>query len=107
MISEEPITVSNVMGTLIQILRLHNLSIIEEGNNLVIQRGSEVNYIAQVVTENENLDPSVPLVTKIFRIKNANINSVAGIIREMISPQALLEVSEGRAVCVRCNGGDA
>lgn len=92
-LSEEPITKNNVMATLLQILRMHNLSILEDGDNLVILQGSATKQLGVIVSEKEPLDTSIPISTKLFRIKNANVTNVANIIRPLISPQALLEVS--------------
>lgn len=92
-LSEEPITKDNVMATLIQIMRMHNLSLLEDGNNLVIQQGNTLRQLGAIVPEKMELDTSVPISTKLFRIKNANVSSVANVIRPLISPQALMEVS--------------
>lgn len=91
-VSDEPITAKNVMATLIQVLRIHDLMLLEQDNNLVIHRSPNVRQMATLVTENEK-DGTAPIVTRIFRIRNANPDSVATIIRPMISSTALLEVS--------------
>lgn len=92
--SKEPITQENVMGTLIQVLRTHGLLLIEQNNNFVIHRSPDVRQFATIIGDKDKLSPSNALVTRIFRVKNANVNSVADIIRPMISAQALLEISK-------------
>lgn len=91
-VSDEPITAKNVMATLIQVLRIHDLMLLEQDNSLVIHKSVNVRQMATLVTENEK-DGTAPIVTRIFRIRNANPDSVATIIRPMISSTALLEVS--------------
>ncbi|HSX26930.1 MAG TPA: secretin N-terminal domain-containing protein [Chlamydiales bacterium] len=91
-VSDEPITAKNVMATLIQVLRIHGLMLLEQDNNLVIHRSTDVKQVATLVTENQT-DGTAAIVTRIFRVKNAKPDSIAAIIRPMISTQALLEVS--------------
>lgn len=93
-VSEEPITPENVMSTLIQILRMHNLSILEQDDNLVIHQGDQVRQLADVISsEHEGDESSAPLLTRVFRIRNVKVGSLAQIIRPMISQSAILETS--------------
>lgn len=91
-LSDAPITPENVMGTLVQVLRIHGLRLLEQDNNLVIHKSTDVNQIATLVT-GKNEDEKAPIVTRVFRILNAKPESLAAIIRPMISTEALLEVS--------------
>lgn len=91
-VSDEPVTSKNVMATLIQVLRVHGLLLLEQGNNLVIHKSADVKQVATLVTEGSP-DENAPIVTRIFRVKNAKPDSVAAIIQPMISTSALLEVS--------------
>lgn len=91
-VSEGPITSKSVMSTLVQILRIHGLLLLEQDNNLVIHKSDEVKQFATLVTE-DGQAPNAPIVTRIFRIKNANASSVAAVIRPMLSSSAMLEES--------------
>ncbi len=91
-ISDAPITPENVMATLIQVLRIHGMMLLEQDNNLVIHRSSEVKQLATLVTE-KNEGGKASIVTRVFRVSNAKPESLAAIIRPMISLEALLEVS--------------
>lgn len=91
-VSDEPVSAGNVMATLIQVLRVHGLMLLEQGNNLVIHKSADVKQVATLVTESSP-DATAPIVTRIFRIKNAKPDSIAAIIQPMISTSALLEVS--------------
>lgn len=92
-VSDEPITPENVMSMLIQTLRIHGLFLLEQDNNLVIHKSSDVKQMARLVTESGQSGKS-SIVTRIFRIKNAKTESVAAIIRPLISGGAIIEVSE-------------
>lgn len=91
-VSDEPVTAANVMATLIQVLRIHNLLLLEQEGNLVIHKAAGVKQIATLVTEGSQ-GGNAPIVTRIFRIKNARPESIAAIVQPMISSSAQLEVS--------------
>lgn len=91
-ISDAPITPENVMATLIQVLRIHGMMLLEQDNNLVIHRSAEVKQLATLVT-GKNGGGKAPIVTRVFRVMNAKPDSLAAIIRPMISAEALLEIS--------------
>jgi len=92
-VSDAPITPENVMATLIQTLRIHGLSLLEQGNNLVIHKSTSVRQPATLVFGDEKNTTNAPIITRVFRLKNANVDSVAAIVRPMISEEALIEVS--------------
>jgi type II secretory pathway component GspD/PulD (secretin) len=94
-VSEEPISARNVMSALIQVLRIHGLTLLEEGNNLLITKSTTVTQIPTIVSSDlpDSKPGDAPIITRVFRIKNANPNSIAAIIRPMTSQQALIEVS--------------
>lgn len=91
-VSDAPITAENVMATLIQVLRINGMSLLEQDNNLVIHKSDGVRQIATLVTGKKGEEKS-PIVTRIFRVRNAKPESLAAIIRPMISSEALLETS--------------
>ncbi len=91
-VSDEPVTPANVMATLIQVLRVHGCMLLEQDNNLVIHKSKDVKQVANLVTGSSQEGTS-PIVTRIFRLRNANPGSIAAVIQPMISTTALLEVS--------------
>lgn len=93
-VSEEPVTASNIVSILIQILRINGLLVLEQDGNLLITRVRNVSQLATVVSS--DLPATFgrsPLVTRVFRINNANLDTVATIIKPMLSDTALLDVS--------------
>ncbi|HEX4839116.1 MAG TPA: secretin N-terminal domain-containing protein, partial [Rhabdochlamydiaceae bacterium] len=93
-VSEEPVTPRNIMSILIQVLRINGLIVLEQDNNLLITKVRNVSQLATVVASDlPAINSNAPLVTRVFRIKNANLTTVASIIKPMMSDSALLEVS--------------
>lgn len=95
-VSEEPVSRENILAILIQELRIHDLVLLEEGeNNLVITKNKTVQQLATVVSTDlaGSEKTQAPMITRVFRIKNANVSSLAAIIKPMISAGALLETS--------------
>jgi len=90
-VSDAPITPQNVMGTLIQVLRIHGLYLLEQDNNLVIHKSPEVTQMATLFTDSAAAK-AAPIITRILRVKEAKAETVAGVIRPMMSASALLEV---------------
>lgn len=97
LVSEEAVTAKSVMAALSQVLRTHGLILLEQDGNVLITKSTTVNQIPTIIS------PDLPhshtgnsaLITQVFRIKNANINSIADIIRPMTSQGALIEISAG------------
>lgn len=94
-VSEEPLTVQNIVSALIQTLRARGFSVLEQDNNLMITRSREINQIPTIVPPGKvgKKEERAPIVTRIFRIKHANLSSLASIIRPMMSASAMIDVS--------------
>ncbi|MBS0651741.1 MAG: hypothetical protein JSR93_11320 [Verrucomicrobia bacterium] len=94
-VSEEPVSAKNVMSALAQVLRVHDMTLLEQESNVLIVKSTDVNQIPTIVSGDlpDSQAGNAALVTQVFRIKNANPNAVAGILRPMTSKGALIEVS--------------
>lgn len=92
-ISNEPTSLDNVMAALLQELRIHGLSLMEIGNNLVIHRNPKANSPGTVVTEGR-VPPKVNLVTEVFKISNTDPEKMAAIVRPLVSDLAIVEFIE-------------
>ncbi len=94
-ISEEPVSAKNVMSALAQVLRVHDMTLLEQESNILIVKGSDVNQIPTIISGDlpDSQPGNAALVTQVFRIKNANPNAIAGILRPLVSKGALIEVS--------------
>lgn len=94
-VSEEPVSAKNVMSVLIQVLRVHDLNLVEQDKNILITSSKRVHQIPPIISQDSPFSKIEPaaLVTRVFRIKNANITTVASILRPMVSDAALIEMS--------------
>lgn len=94
-VSEEPTSIENIMSALLQVLRIHGLTLLEQGNNIVIHKAPGVNSIARVVAE--NIPPGeqpqqTEIVTRLFRLNTADSEKIATLIRPLVSDKAIVEV---------------
>ena len=93
-VSEEAVSAKNVLSAIAQVLRIHDLQLLEQDGNVLITKSTKVRQVAPIISSEQPKPPlNALIVTRIFRIKNANINSVASIIRPMASDSALIEIS--------------
>jgi type II secretory pathway component GspD/PulD (secretin) len=93
--SEEPTDLSNILSALIQVLRIHDLSLIDDGINLVINRAPNAPQIGTVISDQIPYDKSsVPvIVTRVFKIRNANPASLVAVLQSLLSQSAIIEIS--------------
>lgn len=94
-VSEEPTSLDNVMAALLQVLRINGLSLVEQGNNVIIYKGADLSKVATVVTDEsgEMSDQTTPLITRVFRLCNLNPALIESMVKPMLSSQALIESS--------------
>lgn len=93
-VSEEPATIDNVMAALLQVLRVHDLSLVEQGNNILIHRNKGVTGISQVVAEGLPITSKMQhseIITQVFRLNTLDADKAATIIQPLISDGALVE----------------
>jgi type III secretion protein C len=81
------------MTALLQELRIHDLQLIEDNNNLIIHRNAKVSSISNVVTDGVTnpLEKSTDLVTKVFRLNTLDADKAVILLRPLTSDSALLE----------------
>lgn len=94
-VSEDQTDLNNVLSALVQILRIHGLTLIEEEKNLLIHRNESVKQIPTVVSSESPLKGKIKpaIMTKVFRIQKGNPSHIASLIIPMLSKDALVEVS--------------
>lgn len=92
-VSEEPTSIENVMTALIQTLRIHDLQLLEQGNNLVIHKNQKVNNISKVVMEDQPASNTnnTEFVTQVFRLNSLDPQRVSEIVRPLVSERAIIE----------------
>ncbi len=91
-ISEELTSIENIMAALIQVLRIHDLILIEQGNNLIIHKNPKVNNVSKVIGNAVNYRKvEAEIVTQVFRLNTLEPEKAAAIIRPLVSSSALVE----------------
>ena len=89
-VSDEKITSENLISTLIQMLRIHGLSLLEENESFIIHKNDDVKQLATFLTEKEK-DKQIPIVTRVFAIENIKVSSIAAIIQSMVSKNSIVQ----------------
>lgn len=94
-VSEDQTDLNNILSALVQILRIHGLTLIEEEQNLLIHKNDDVRQIPTVVSEDYPLKGKLKpaLMTKVFKIEKGNPAHIASLLIPMLSKEALVEVS--------------
>jgi len=95
LISEEPTTIENVMTALLQELRIHDLTLLEQGNTLIIHKNPKVNAISKLVSGDSSQISASEIVTQVFRLNTAEVEKIALIIKPLTSEYALVEPLAG------------
>lgn len=93
-VSEEPTSVENLMAALLQELKIRDLALIEQGNNIIIHRNLRVRAPARVVADGTEQISSreSELITRVFRLNTLDPLKASEIIRPLLSDSALVEV---------------
>ena len=94
-ISEDPTSAQDLSAALLQVLKMHGLSVVEEGNNVLIYRNQNMSKVSTVITD-ENLSDACEsaVITRVFRLYNVNPKRIETIVKPLLSPDAVVEVSE-------------
>ncbi len=93
-VSEEPTSVENLMAALLQELRIRDLSLLEQGNNIIIHRNQRVRSPSRVVLDGEEpiSDRESEIVTRVYRLNTLDPIKASEIVRPLLSDDALVEV---------------
>jgi type III secretion protein C len=84
----------NVMAALMQVLRIHDLSLIEQGNNIIIHRNPRVNGISQVQAEGiepQKMPKDAEIVTRVFRLNTLDTEKAAKLVKPLLSEVSIVE----------------
>lgn len=90
-ISTKPTSIENVMATLLQELRVHNLSLMEVGNNLIIHRNETTNSPGTVIGHEEAIPKTQDYITKVFVVENTPPQNLIDILQPLLSHLAIVE----------------
>lgn len=103
-VSEEPTSVDDIMAALIQILRIHGLSLSEQGKSLLIYKNADIAKLATVISDDSDNSNLPPMITRVIRIAYVSPEKIKNIVQPMLSSQAIVEVSpETRHIIITDN----
>lgn len=91
-ISEEPTSIENVIASLIQELKIRGLSILEQGNNIIIHKNNNIRAPGAIVVDDQSSSEHTEIVTRVFRLNTLDPGKVALIIKPILSDGAIIEV---------------
>lgn len=95
-VSEEPTSIDNIMAALMQTLRIHGLSLLEQDNNIIIHKTKGVNGLSTVVPSSDQgtslKPPATEIITQLFHLENVKAETVAPVLKPVMSDQASVSV---------------
>jgi type III secretion protein C len=93
-VSEDPASVNDLSAALLQILKMNNLSVVEQGKNVLIYRNQNMSKVSTIITD-DNIDAACgsAIITRVFQLYNLDAHKIAAIVRTLVSPEANVEPS--------------
>ncbi|MCI0381462.1 MAG: hypothetical protein L0207_00185 [Chlamydiae bacterium] len=100
-VSEEPITIKNILSALVQTLRIHNLKLLQQDHSFLITGSPDVTQLPPAMNGEKIDEEKNPIITRVLRIRNSNISSIASILKPMVSKAAILEtINESKQIII-------
>ncbi|MBS0621621.1 MAG: hypothetical protein JSR80_01520 [Verrucomicrobia bacterium] len=95
-VSEEPTGVDYIMSALLQVLQVHGLNVAEQGNQVIIYKDAHLAKLATVVSGRDFLQgqEEPPIQTRVFYVNNASVESIAQIVKPLLSENAVVQTSK-------------
>lgn len=93
LVSDEPTSMDEIMAALVQSLRIHGFSLVEQGNNLIIHQAEEVKTPPHTIDSDTELSsPNADtFITKVFKLDNINPDQILTVLESMLSGAAIIE----------------
>lgn len=94
-VSHDPTSVDDLSTILLQVLKMHDLKVVEQGNNVLIYRNPHISKLSTVVTDGsarQNCEAVV--VTRVFRLYSVSPSAAVNIIQPLLSHDAIVSASE-------------
>ncbi len=94
-VSQEAASISELTAALMQILKMHGLSVSEQGNTVLIYKQQSLSRVSKVITE-DNLEDACnsAIITRVFRLYNVDPDRIASIVKPLLSHDAVVEISK-------------
>lgn len=95
-VSEEPVTIQEIMVALLQVLRIHDLSVIEDGDNFIIHRNPAVKSLSNVVIDNYGtpveIPPDAEIITQVIQLNTLDALNAQNVVSNLMSARGIVEV---------------
>ncbi len=93
-VSQEPTSVTDLTSTLLQILKMHGLSVVEQGNTVLIYPQQNLSKVSKIITE-DNVEEACDsaIITRVFRLYNVDPEKIALIVKPLLAADAVVDVS--------------
>ncbi len=93
-VSQEPTSVTDLTSALMQVLKMHDLSVVEQGNTVLIYGQNNLSKVSKVITDDNIHDAcDAAVITRVFRLYNVEPERIAAIVKPLLSTDAIVEVS--------------
>ncbi|MCB1180437.1 MAG: type II secretion system protein GspD [Chlamydiia bacterium] len=93
-VSDEPSSVEDLLASLLQILRMHGFSVVDQGSNILIYQNESLSKVSTVVTDETAAEAEdLPLVTRVFRLYNISPVEIVKVVKPLLSKEAIVEIS--------------
>ncbi|MCP5469563.1 MAG: type II secretion system protein GspD [Chlamydiales bacterium] len=95
MVSQEAASPEDLTSALLQILKMHGLSVVEQGGTVLIYDNQSLSKVSRVITD-ANVDEACDsaVITRVFRLYNVDAKKISSIVKPLLSRDAIVEVSE-------------
>jgi|GEM_PF-2164747 len=95
MVSQEPAKAEDLVAALLQILKMHGLSVVEQGGTVLLYATESLSKVSRVITDdNVNEACESAVITRVFRLFNVEPDKIVGIVKPLLSKDAIVEVSQ-------------
>ncbi len=94
-VSQDPTSVDDISTILLQVLKMHDLQVIEQGNNVIIYKNPNIAKLSTIVTE-DNIEHTCEaiVVTRVFKLYTLKPDVAVTIIKPLLSSDAIVSASE-------------
>jgi type III secretion protein C len=93
-VSEDPVSIDDLMATLLQELRIRDLLVLEQGGNLLIYRNPRIKIPARIISGGTEPLPTEKseIVTRIFELNTLDPAKASEIVKPLLSDDISVEV---------------
>lgn len=95
LVSEQPTSLDEIITALLQVLRIHDMSLIEQGDTFLIHKNPAVKALSEVVIDNygspQRPSGNAEIITQVIQLNTLDANSAQGVISSLMSSRGMVE----------------